>query len=145
MATDDNNNDDENKVDDDSDTNQDDSNDDGDNDHDNRFSYDSFVNYMHSKVIECRESEQDMDNILSRDWKSRLAASLMPHGMELNEEFIQTLYKHLHQQVFEKLGEEVEADERIVRVGSDTLKSVLRTRAASLADQRGSKLFGLLG
>ena len=103
------------------------------------------MNYMHSKVIECRESEQDMDNILSRDWKSRLAASLMPRGMELNEEFIQTLYKHLHQQVFEKLGEEVEADERIVRVGSDTLKSVLRTRAASLADQRGSKLFGLLG
>jgi hypothetical protein len=100
---------------------------------------------MHSKVIECRESEQDMDNILSRDWKSRLAASLMPRGMELNEEFIQTLYKHLHQQVFEKLGEEVEADERIVRVGSDTLKSVLRTRAASLAYQRGSKLFGLLG
>ena len=100
------------------------------------FSYDGVVNYLHSKVIECRESEQDLDDILSRDWKVKLAASLVPRGMELNEEFIRTLCEHLHRQAFEKFVKDVKADERIVRAGGDTLESVLRTHAAALADQR---------
>ena len=57
------------------------------------FTYDHCMDYLYSKVIEYREThqdpenDQDMDNILSRDWKNKFAAALVPRGMECNEDF----------------------------------------------------------
>ena len=42
-----------------------------------------------------------------------MAASMVPRGMELNDEFIRALYEQLHQHVFNKFVKEAMADRRI--------------------------------
>jgi hypothetical protein len=88
------------------------------------------LNYLHSKAIEYRESEQDLDDILSRDWKIKLAASLVPRGMELNEEFIGALRENWHHHVFLKFTTEAAGDWRI---GGDGLVMMLQARKSEMA------------
>jgi len=97
------------------------------------FSYAHLMDYLHSKVIEYWESGQDRDHVVSRDWKVKLAASLVPRGMEMNELFRRSLLEQLRQSVFNKFVQEAKADELI---GSETLKRALKGRGEALADQR---------
>jgi ribosomal protein L17 len=97
------------------------------------FSYDCVMDYLHSKVIEYHESEQDIDDILSRDWIIKLAASLIPRGMELNEEFIRALRENLHRHIFLKFATEAARDWRI---GGDALIETLQARQTCLAHRR---------
>jgi hypothetical protein len=97
------------------------------------FSYKCVVNYLHSKVVEHQESGQDLDNVLSRDWKTKLAASLVPRGMALNDRFISSLYIQLHQDVFDKLVRETAKDWRI---GGESLEYALKSRMKDMKDQR---------
>ena len=99
------------------------------------FSYAHGLDYLHSKVIEYRESDQDLGNILYRDWKNKFAASMVPRGMELNETFVKNLYSQLHQCVFDRLLKDVHADEAIA---GDTLENTLLARYSSLEKQRKS-------
>jgi len=74
------------------------------------FPYDNGIDYLHSKVIEHMETQQDLDNVLSRDWKAKFASSMVPRGMELNEDFICVLYEKLQSHMFNRFVSEVKAD-----------------------------------
>jgi hypothetical protein len=90
------------------------------------FSYECVVNYLFSKVTEYTESGQDLDYILSNDWMDRLAASLVPRGMELNDAFINGLYVQLHRHVFNKFVKEAACIE-----SDGTLREQLEIRGAN--------------
>lgn len=75
------------------------------------FSYNECVDYLYSKVKEYRESDQDLDPLLSRDWKAKIAASLVPRGMELKSDFTTALVLRWHDAVFSKVVREVQLDE----------------------------------
>jgi hypothetical protein len=77
------------------------------------FSYAHVIDYLHSKAIEYQESEQDLDNVLSRDWKIKIAASMVPRGMEMNKDFINALTHQLQSVIFDKFLMDVRADENI--------------------------------
>jgi hypothetical protein len=100
------------------------------------FSYSHGMDYLHSKIIEYRESDQDLDNILSRDWLIKMASSMVPRGMELNEAFMSTLYNKLQTAVFEKFVTEVSKDDSITTTGLD---SILREHYAAMAEERASR------
>ena len=99
------------------------------------FSYECVLDYLHSKVIESQESGQDLNSVLSRDWKIKLAASLVPRGMALNEKFINALYLQLHRHVFNKMLRETAGDWRI---GGEALEHALKARLEDTKDQRES-------
>lgn len=99
------------------------------------FSYSHGLDYLHSKVIEYRESEQDLDEILSRDWKIKFAASMVPRGMELNDSFMGALHHHLRTAIFEKLVKEVGADEKL----GDGVVATLRSHYEAMAQDRATK------
>jgi hypothetical protein len=83
-------------------------------------------------VIECWESDQDLNHVVSRDWKIKLAASLVPRGTEFNEDFITSLQGHLRKTVFNKFVSEIKADES---VGGDTLATLV-ARGDDIANMR---------
>jgi hypothetical protein len=99
------------------------------------FSYSHGLDYLHSKVIEYRESEQDLDQILSRDWKIKIAASMVPRGMELNENFISALYFQTQSAVFEKFVTEVKNSKL---PGEGSLETTLRNHYRAMAEQRAT-------
>lgn len=51
------------------------------------FSYSDCMEYLYAKAIEHHESQQNWGEFLSRDWKIKMAAALIPRGMELNSKF----------------------------------------------------------
>ena len=51
------------------------------------FSYSDCMEYLYAKTIEHTESQQNWGDFLSRDWKVKMAAALIPRGMELNSKF----------------------------------------------------------
>jgi len=78
------------------------------------FSYDHLIDYLHSRLIEHSESHQEPRNILTHDWKTKLAASLVPRGMELNESFISALKVHLRHAIYNRVFGEVQESWEIV-------------------------------
>jgi hypothetical protein len=99
------------------------------------FHYKHGMDYMHSKIIETRESGQDMDKVMSRDWLAKMAASMVPRGMELNENFIGSLYGQLRELVFEKFVNEAKSDKEI---GNEALVAILKARYGVMHEQRSS-------
>jgi hypothetical protein len=97
------------------------------------FAYAHGLDYLHSKVIEWMETNQDLDDILSRDWKAKFASSMVPRGMELNEEFIRVLYDKCQEAIFNKFVKEVMTDKKIT---SDDLGNALISRKDSMANRR---------
>jgi len=86
------------------------------------FSYDDFIDYLYSRAVEHRESNQDLNMLLTRDWTVKVAASLIPRGMEINTEFIMTLRLHLRNAIFHKVfGQANQA----WKTGEKTLESAL--------------------
>lgn len=77
------------------------------------FSYRHLIDYLYSKVLEYRESEQDCDDMLSPEWKAKVAASLVPRGLEMSKDFSRTVSWHLHNVLFEKIASVVRCDERL--------------------------------
>ena len=76
------------------------------------------------------ETKQDLDNILSRDWLSKFASSMVPRGMELNQEFIRVLYDKTQEAIFDKLFTEVKGNSGIF---SNMLVDKLSVRRDSMA------------
>jgi hypothetical protein len=77
------------------------------------FSYDSCIEYLYSKVIEYETSAQDTSFLLTVDWQRKLAASMIPKGMELNRDFTAALLQHWQDAVHRKLVKETKNDTRI--------------------------------
>jgi hypothetical protein len=100
------------------------------------FSYRDGVDYLHSKVIEYRESAQNLNQILSYDWKVKIAASLIPRGMEMNRDFVLALKKQLQQTIFDKFLTEVKADNRL---RSYSLSDLQRVHQVTFAGRRALK------
>jgi hypothetical protein len=98
------------------------------------FSYKDCMDYLHSKVIEYRESGQDLNNILSHDWKVKLAASMVPRGMEVNTAFMKALHTQLQNAIFEKFLQGVKADNHL---RDFAVEDLLRVHQATLARHRG--------
>lgn len=71
------------------------------------FSYDDLMDFLFSKVQEHEETGQDVDKVLSRDWKTKLCASVIPRGMELNEDFNSSLVQIWQDAVYRKLVRDV--------------------------------------
>jgi hypothetical protein len=97
------------------------------------FPYDHGLDYLHSKVIEFMETKQDLDDLLSRDWKIKFAASFVPRGMELNEDFIRSLYRLTQMHIFNKFITEMKADKAIA---AGALEAALVARKEAMADRR---------
>lgn len=90
------------------------------------FPFKDGLDYLHDKVIEWMETEQDLNDILSRDWKAKFAASLVPRGMELNEDFIRVLYEKNLSIIFDRFVEEVKTDKSID--GDSLVETILNRR-----------------
>jgi len=97
------------------------------------FSYDHGLDYLHSKVIEYRESDQDLNEILSRDWKVKFAAALVPRGMETNEMFIKALNQKLVDGIMNNFIKEATKDKDLA--GRD-LESALKGRSEEAVVER---------
>jgi hypothetical protein len=97
------------------------------------FAYDHGFDYLHSKVIEWMETKQDLNDILSRDWKIKFASSFIPRGMELNEGFIRSLYRLCQMHIFNKFITEMKLDKAIA---SDALEAAFMARKEAMADRR---------
>lgn len=101
------------------------------------FSYADGLTYLYSKVIEWMETNQDMDNILSQDWKAKFASSMIPRGMEFNEDFIGTLTEETRGTIFKTFLNEVKNDKSISY--GDRLEVALTARKDAMSKFR-SKL-----
>jgi hypothetical protein len=87
------------------------------------FSYADFIDYLYSRVLEHRESKQDLQSVLTKDWTAKIAASLIPRGLEHNSDFILSLRLHLRHAIFNRVFSHVCAD---WQVGRETLELALK-------------------
>lgn len=94
------------------------------------FPYHHAIDYLHSKVIEYMETQQDLDDIISRDWKKKFAASMIPRGMELNENFIRVLYEKMQMHIFNKFVSEVDKN-----LSDDALTGQLVKRQKDMSER----------
>jgi hypothetical protein len=74
------------------------------------FSYDECIDYLYAKAIEHAESEQNRKEFLSRDWKIKMAAALIPRGMERNSNFRLALLLQWKQAVNANLVRQIKED-----------------------------------
>ncbi|KAG7354351.1 hypothetical protein IV203_003707 [Nitzschia inconspicua] len=98
------------------------------------FSYKDGVGYIYSKVIEWIETKQDLNEVLSRDWKTKFISSMIPRGMELNDDFVETLKEDTNAVVFDFFIEEVKRDKSIQ--SNDRLEVALLARKDSMSTKR---------
>jgi hypothetical protein len=101
------------------------------------FSYSDAIDYLHSKGIECMETNQETENILSLDWRAKFASSMIPRGMEFNEDFIRSLTEEIQGEIFKKFVNEVKKDKQIASV--DRLEVAMTARKDVMSKSR-SKL-----
>jgi hypothetical protein len=87
------------------------------------FSYADFIDYLYSRVVEHHESKQDLQSVMTQAWTVKMAASLIPRGLEHNADFILSLRLHLRYAIFNKVFSNVRPD---WRVGRETLKLALK-------------------
>ncbi|CAJ1944605.1 unnamed protein product [Cylindrotheca closterium] len=93
------------------------------------FSFKEGVDYLHAKVVESMDIGQNMEDVLSPDWKAKFAAPLVPRGMETNKEFIDRLRRTVHKLALEKFIVELKKDKLLA---TDTLMEVILRRKAQL-------------
>jgi hypothetical protein len=77
------------------------------------FTYRDIIDYLHSKVAEQLVCGCGIDDALTDDWKRKLAASLVPRGMELSFEFNVALQAQLISALFDKFVNDVRLDRRL--------------------------------
>ena len=52
------------------------------------FPYKEGVRYLYSKYIECRESDNEIAQLLTDDWKVKFCSALIPRGLEDNQSYL---------------------------------------------------------
>jgi hypothetical protein len=108
------------------------------------FSYEECIDYLFSKAVEHMETEQPMEEFLSRDWKIKLAAALVPRGMELNSDFVRRLTLQWNAAVHANFLQKVEIDSRFR--GSKVIESLrtLRPPKSRISDKSWNKILDAL-
>ena len=71
------------------------------------FTYRKLVDYLYGRVLEHYEIGADTDSVLSRDWKIKLAASVVPRGLEIDGIFYELLIAQLEKCLRSKLEDEI--------------------------------------
>jgi hypothetical protein len=97
------------------------------------FQYAKIVDYLYARAVEHYEIGAD-GNILSRDWRFKTAASIVPRGLETDELFRHALIKELNAVLRNKLATEVKAV-----VGTDRLSSSLAASSLERAIDKKMK------
>lgn len=72
------------------------------------FTYKSLVDYVYSRVDEHYILGEDIDTALTRDWKYKLSAGLVPRGLENDSLFRDALFKQLLLTVKAKIVDKAE-------------------------------------
>lgn len=94
------------------------------------FHYDKGIDYLYSKVVECIECEHDLDDVLTRDWKLKFAAALIPRGMEFNQDYINALVVKVQESIFKRFITGVLDDKTINHIKD--IQMILQTRSDEL-------------
>lgn len=66
------------------------------------FTYQELVKYLYARACEHKEISADTNAILTRDWKIKVAASIVPRGLETDARFYESLLKELYTVLHEK-------------------------------------------
>ena len=74
------------------------------------FPYKEGVRYLYSKYIECRESDNDIAQLLTDDWKVKFCSALIPRGLEDNQSYLAALSEQMSHVIYEVFMEEVGKD-----------------------------------
>jgi hypothetical protein len=74
------------------------------------FPYRELVNYLYARACEHRDINADTDAILTRDWKIKVAASIVPRGMETDGRFYEALQEELRVVLWQKYEDEVKRE-----------------------------------
>ena len=74
------------------------------------FPYKEGVRYLYSKYIECRESDNDVAQLLTDDWKVKFCSALIPRGLEDNQSYLSALSEQMSHVIYEVFMEEVGKD-----------------------------------
>ena len=74
------------------------------------FPYTEGVRYLYSKYIECQESDNDIAQLLTDDWKVKFCSALIPRGLEDNQSYLSALSEQMSHVIYEVFMEEVGKD-----------------------------------
>ena len=74
------------------------------------FPYKEGVRYLYSKYIECRESDNDVAQLLTDDWKLKFCSALIPRGLEDNQSYLSALSEQMSHVIYEVFMEEIAKD-----------------------------------
>ena len=108
------------------------------------FSYADLIDYLYARVTEQRESKHDRNQILTHDWTVKIAASLIPRGVELNNSYIMALKLHLRYAIFNRVFGEVDESWRVGRQTLDwALQQAQKNEATTDAMDWDSVLDGI--
>jgi hypothetical protein len=69
----------------------------------------SLVDYIYGRACEHFDIGADASMLLTRDWKVKLAAAIVPRGLEFNESFIEALTTEFKGALHEKFEDEVKS------------------------------------
>ena len=113
------------------------------------FPYKEGIRFLHSKVIEYHETEQDLTQTnygvgfsgekgakgsrgLSYDWSVKFAAALIPRGMEHNGAFVQAMLQQVQKAIVDYFVDLVALDP-VIKVAPDELRAcAAQTSAAAM-------------
>ena len=71
------------------------------------FTYRELIKYLYARACEHRDIKADINAILTRDWKIKVAASIVPRGLENDGQFYESLLEWLNATLREKFSFEV--------------------------------------
>jgi hypothetical protein len=108
------------------------------------FSYKDCIGYLFSKAVEHMETEQHIEEFLSRDWKIKLAAALVPRGMELNSDFVHMLTLQWNAAVHTNFLENVENDARFRDSKVVETLRTLRPPKAQISDESWNRILAAI-
>jgi len=69
--------------------------------------YDELLDYLYARYAEHYELGSDIDAVLTRDWKTKLAAALVPLGLENDLLFVEAATAHLYDLCTAKVQAEI--------------------------------------
>eukprot|EP00536_Pseudo-nitzschia_multiseries_P014351 jgi/Psemu1/262116/estExt_Genewise1Plus.C_6880014 len=98
------------------------------------FSFTDGMKYLRARIIESMEAEQDVNDLLSRRWKVKFAASMIPRGMELNGKFISSLIKDIISVIFDMFLKAVLNDDLVKP--DEGLEDTLKARRDEMSHER---------
>jgi hypothetical protein len=88
------------------------------------FHYKELVKYLYARACEHYEMNADPNDILTRDWKIKVAASIVPRGLEMDALFYESLLTELHAVLHEKYKFEVARVMGISAPSDDVLTAI---------------------